>query len=73
MKLTLLTLVVLEELEALEGGTAGDQLVGELGLVVVAAIAVDLLVSVLRFTLRQTCQYGDVPREIMRSHGVMVG
>jgi len=43
------TLVVFEQLESLEGSTASDELVGELGLVVVAsAILVDLLVGVLR-------------------------
>lgn len=46
---TLSTLVVFEQLESLEGSTASDELVGELGLVVVAsAILVDLLVGVLR-------------------------
>jgi len=46
---TLCTLVVFEQLESLEGGTASDELVGELGLVFVAsAILVDLLVGVLR-------------------------
>ena len=51
--LTLFTLVVLIQLEAFEGGSAGDQLMAELALVVrvvVAAIlAVDLLVGVLCF------------------------
>jgi len=41
--------VIFEQLEALEGSTASNELVGELGLVVVAsALLVDLLVGVLR-------------------------
>ena len=52
--LTLFALVVLVELEALEGGTASHELVGEFSLVVwivvAAALVVDLVVRVLRFT-----------------------
>ena len=53
-----LALVILVELEALEGGSTGDQLVGELGLVLVALIAlvillvVDLLMSILSIVCR---------------------
>ena len=46
--------MVLVELEALEGSTAGHELMGEVGLViwvvVASALVVDLVVSVLRFT-----------------------
>jgi len=49
-RLPFLALVVLEELEAFEGGGASYELMGELGLVVIAATAIDLLMSVLRFT-----------------------
>lgn len=41
--------MVLEELHALKSSTACDQLVAELGLIVVASAAVDLLVGILRF------------------------
>jgi len=40
--------MVFEELETLEGSSASDELMAELGLVVVPTGAVDLLVSVLR-------------------------
>lgn len=52
---TLFALVVFVELEAFKGSTAGDYLVGELGLVVVAllalvvALAIDLLVRICGF------------------------
>lgn len=49
--LTLLTLMIFEKLHALEGSSASDELVRELGLVVWLAVAsilvIDLLVSVL--------------------------
>ena len=45
--LTLLALMVLEELHALESSTTCDELVAELGLVVVASAAVHFLVGVL--------------------------
>jgi hypothetical protein len=54
-----LALVVLIELETLEGGSSCDQLMRELGLVVVALVAlivllaVDLLMSVLGFVCRE--------------------
>lgn len=52
--IALFALVVLVELEALEGGTASHELVGEFSLVVwivvAAALVVDLVVRVLRFT-----------------------
>jgi len=54
-----LALMVLIELETLEGGSACDQLMRELGLVVVALVAlivllaVDLLMSVLGFVCRE--------------------
>ena len=41
--------MILEELHALESSAARDQLVAELGLVIVASAAVDLLVGILRF------------------------
>ena len=41
--------MVFEELHALEGGAAGDELVGEFGLVFIASAAVDLLMGVLGF------------------------
>jgi hypothetical protein len=52
-------LMVLIELETLEGGSTCDQLMRELGLVVVALVAlvvllaVDLLMSVLGFVCRE--------------------
>ena len=46
---TLLPLVILVELHAFEGSTAGDELVREFGLVVIASTAVHLLVRVLGF------------------------
>ena len=56
--LTLFALVVLVELEALKGGTAGYELMRELGfiiwVVVATALSVDLVVSVFRFTLLPT-------------------
>ena len=56
--LTLFALVVLVELEALKGGTAGYELMRELGfiiwVVVASALSVDLVVSVFRFTLLPT-------------------
>jgi hypothetical protein len=51
-----LALVVLIELETLEGGSTCDQFMRELGLVVVALVvllAVDLLMSVLGFVCRE--------------------
>ena len=52
--LTLFALVVLVELEALEGSSTGHELMGELGfvvrIVVASALAIYLLVSVLRVT-----------------------
>jgi hypothetical protein len=48
--------VVLIELETLKGGSTCDQLMRELGLVVVALVAllaVDLLMSVLGFVCRE--------------------
>ena len=53
--LTLLALLVLVELEALEGGSTGNQLVGEfalvfLGSLVPATLFVDLLVGIFGFT-----------------------
>jgi len=51
--------MILIKLEALEGGTTCDQLMRELGLVVVALVAlvillaVDLLVSVLGFVCKE--------------------
>lgn len=46
--LTLLALTVFEKLEALEGSTASDQFVGELGLVLASVVvSVHLLVSIL--------------------------
>lgn len=50
IRLTLLALLILEEFEALKGGSTGDHFVGELSLVLVAAISVDFLVSIFRFT-----------------------
>lgn len=51
--LTLFALVVLVELEALEGSTTSYEFMGELGfvvwVVVAAILGVDLIVSVLRF------------------------
>ena len=53
-----LALVILVELEALEGGSTGDQLMRELGLVLVALVAlvilliVDLLMSILSIVCR---------------------
>ena len=44
--LAFLALVVFVEFHAFKGGTASDQFVGELGLIVVAAGPVDLLVGV---------------------------
>ena len=41
--------MVLEELHALKSSAACNQLVAELGLVIVAAATVDLLVGILRF------------------------
>jgi hypothetical protein len=46
-RLALFALVILEQLHALEGSTAGNDFVGELGLVVIATVAIDLLVVVL--------------------------
>ena len=46
---TLLTLVVLIQLHALECSTTCDELVGEFSLVVVAPAAIHLLVGVLSF------------------------
>ena len=52
--LTLFALVVLVELEALEGGTTSYELVGEMCLmvwvVIAAALIVNLVMSVFRFT-----------------------
>ena len=46
---TFLALVVFKKLEALEGSTASDELMGEFGLVIVTStLIVDLLVGVLR-------------------------
>ena len=42
--LTFFALMVLKQLHALKGSTACDELMGELGLVIVATAAVDLLV-----------------------------
>ena len=47
---TLFTLVVLKQLHAFEGGGTADELMGEFGLVIIAAAAVDLLVGVFRFS-----------------------
>jgi hypothetical protein len=47
---TLLTLSVFEELESLKGSSTTNQFMGEFGLILVAAVAVDFLVSILRFT-----------------------
>ena len=55
-RLAFLTLMVLKEFHALEGGSTCDQLMGELRFVALALIvrlAVDLLVSVLSFVCRQ--------------------
>ena len=57
---TLLALLVLIELEALESGSTGNQLVGEfalvlLGSLVSATLLVDLLVGVFGLTYRQLC------------------
>lgn len=41
--------MVFEELHALESSGTANQLMGKLGLVLVATTAVDLLVSILRF------------------------
>lgn len=49
LSLTLLALVVLEELHALESSTACDELVAELGLIVVASAAVHFLMGILSF------------------------
>lgn len=50
--MALLTLVVLEELHAFEGSGTGDELVGELalivGIVVASILVIDLLVASLR-------------------------
>ena len=49
-RLTLLALVVLEGLEAGKGGSTGNELVREAGLVVgLLIVRVDLLVGVVRF------------------------
>lgn len=48
---TLSALVVLKLLEAFKGGGAADQLVGELGFMLLATV--DLLVSVVGFTCRR--------------------
>ena len=45
--------MVFVEFEALEGGRTGYQFVGELCLVFVAAIAIDLLVGVIRLACRE--------------------
>lgn len=42
--------MIFKELHALEGSGTTDELVGELGLVVVATATVDLLVGILGFT-----------------------
>jgi len=47
--LTLLALMIFKGLEAGKGGTASDQLMRELGLVVGFSTLVDLLMSVLSF------------------------
>jgi len=61
---TLFALAVLEDFEGTEGGGTADELVAELGFVVVVAVAlVDLLVGVLRFTWRKQrllAMYDDV-------------
>jgi hypothetical protein len=54
---TLLTLVVLESLEASEGSTSSDCLVGEASLVLLEVIVVvDLLVVVLALVLRKVSE-----------------
>jgi hypothetical protein len=45
---TLIALVVLESLESLEAGSTSDQLVGQLALMLLLVVTVDLTVSVLR-------------------------
>jgi len=60
---TLFALAVLEDFEGTEGGGTADELVAELGFVVVAVALVDLLVGVLRFTWRKQrwlAMYDDV-------------
>jgi hypothetical protein len=47
---TLLALLVLEDLHGAEGGTTGEELVGELALMVGLVLVVDLVVVVLSFT-----------------------
>lgn len=49
MQLTLLSLTVFEQLHTLERSAAGNELVRELGLVVVATTAVDLLMGITAF------------------------
>lgn len=45
--LTLVALMVLEELHALKGSSTTNELMRELGLVVIATLAIDLLVRLL--------------------------
>ena len=44
--------MVLEQFHALKGGTAGDELVGELGLIFIAPTAIDFLVGILGLVWR---------------------
>lgn len=53
--LTLLALMVFEELHALEGSGAGDELVGELALIVRVVIASILIVHLLVILLSVIC------------------
>lgn len=51
LDLTFLALMVFKELEALERSSSSDQLVRELGLVIISSsLVINLLVSVLGFT-----------------------
>ena len=49
--------MVLEGLEGGKGGTAGEQLVAELGLVVGLVLVVDLVVLFLGVTWGESCQF----------------
>lgn len=55
--LTLFTLVILKQLHPLESSPSSNELMGELGLIFITSIAIDLPVSIFRFTWLKSINY----------------